>query len=132
MRFTADRSGQITGVRFYKSSSNTGNHVGSLWSSSGQLLAQATFTGETAGGWQQVQFSSPVTIDANTVYVVSYHSSGVYSYDDNYFNLSVANPPLSALPASSGNGVYATSPVITFPSNSGNGRNYWVDVVFQD
>lgn len=132
MRFTADRSGLVTGVRFYKSSSNTAIHVGSLWSSSGQLMAQATFTGETANGWQQVQFSSPVTITANTIYVVSYHSGGAYSYDDNYFNVPVSNPPLTALPASSGNGVYASGPVSTFPSSSGNGRNYWVDVVFQD
>ncbi len=40
----------MTGVRFYKSAANTGTHIGSLWSASGQLLAQATFTNETASG----------------------------------------------------------------------------------
>ena len=53
---------------------NTGTHVGRLWSSAGQLLAQATFTNETASGWQQVSFATPVAIKANTVYVVSYHA----------------------------------------------------------
>jgi len=62
----SDVAGQVTGVRFYKGSGNTGTHAGRLWSSSGQLLAQATFTNESASGWQQVNFASPVTITANT------------------------------------------------------------------
>ena len=36
----------------------------------GTLLAQATFTNETASGWQPVSFSQPVTILPNTTYVV--------------------------------------------------------------
>ena len=44
MAFTTDTNGYITGARFYKASTNTGTHVGSLWSASGTLLAQATFT----------------------------------------------------------------------------------------
>ncbi len=69
VRFTADVNGSIKGIRFYKSSNNTGTHVGSLWSSSGALLASATFAGETASGWQQVNFSSPVNVTSGTVYV---------------------------------------------------------------
>jgi hypothetical protein len=46
--------------------------VGRLWSSTGQLLAQATFTSESASGWQQVSFATPVAIQANTTYVVPY------------------------------------------------------------
>lgn len=129
MMFTADRNGQITGVKFYKASNNTSSHVGSLWTSSGQLLAQATFTNESASGWQEVQFSTAVAITANTIYIVSYHTGGAYSYDDGYFNVPVTNPPLSAV-AGSGNGVYGWGPVGTFPNTPANGRNYWVDVDF--
>ncbi|MGZ4826046.1 MAG: DUF4082 domain-containing protein [Terriglobales bacterium] len=129
MMFTADRNGQITGVKFYKASNNTSSHVGSLWTSSGQLLAQATFTNESASGWQEVQFSTAVAITANTIYIVSYHTGGAYSYDDGYFNVPVSNPPLSAV-AGSGNGVYGWGPVGTFPNIPANGRNYWVDVDF--
>ena len=57
--FTTDTSGYVTGMRFYKAAANTGTHVGSLWSASGTLLAQATFTGETASGWQQVTLLDP-------------------------------------------------------------------------
>ena len=33
----------------------------------GALLAQTTFANETASGWQEVTFSNPVTIIANTI-----------------------------------------------------------------
>ena len=35
VKFRADQAGFITGIRFYKGSGNTGTHVGSLWSASG-------------------------------------------------------------------------------------------------
>jgi len=44
VKFKSDRNGMITGIRYYKSAQNTGTHVGSLWTSGGQLLARATFT----------------------------------------------------------------------------------------
>ncbi len=109
MKFQSDVAGFVTGVRFYKGPQNTGTHVGSLWSSTGQLLAQATFSNETASGWQQVDFASPVAIQAGTVYAVSYHTQvGRYSADNSYFTSSFSNGPLQALAdgASGGNGVY--------------------------
>ena len=62
-------NGYITGIRFYKGSGNTGTHVGHLWTSTGTLLATATFSNETASGWQQVNFATPVAITAGTTYV---------------------------------------------------------------
>ncbi len=132
VKFQSDVDGFITGIRFYKSSTNTGEHVGSLWSSDGTLLAQATFTNETASGWQQVNFATPVAITANTVYVASYHTNvGQYSVDEGYFALPYANGPLSALGdgESGGNGVYLYGPG-GFPTNTYKSSNYWVDVVF--
>jgi hypothetical protein len=134
-KFTSDVAGTITGIRFYKGSLNTGTHLGHLWTASGQILASVMFSNETASGWQQANFASPVAIAANTVYVASYFtSSGFYSKDDGYFNnAGVDDYPLHA-PATGavagGNGVYAYSPIATFPNNTVNGSNYWVDVVF--
>ena len=86
VKFRSDVAGTIRGIRFYKAAGNTGTHVGSLWSSSGTRLANATFTNETASGWQEVLFATPVAISANTVYVASYHTtSGHYSLNTNYF-----------------------------------------------
>ncbi len=45
MKFTSDIAGLVTGVRFYKAPTNTGTHIGSLWSATGTLLATATFSG---------------------------------------------------------------------------------------
>jgi len=133
-QFRSDSSGYITGIRFYKSAANTGTHVGNLWNSLGVLLASATFTGESAAGWQQVNFSNPVAITANTVYVASYHTNvGHFSDDLNYFVASgVDNAPLHALANGGGgaNGVYAFGSTSVFPSNGYNSSNFWVDVVF--
>ena len=54
VKFTSDAFGTVSGIRFYKAGTNTGTHIGNLWSSTGQLLATATFSGESASGWQQV------------------------------------------------------------------------------
>jgi len=133
MKFTADVSGNVTAIRYYKGSQNTGSHVGHLWSSTGTLLATVTFTGETASGWQQANLSTPVAITAGTVYVVSYHTNvGHYSEDDYFFNTAYDSVPLHA-PASSStnpNGVYAYGPSGTFPTQLWNASNYYVDVVF--
>jgi hypothetical protein len=92
------------------------------------LLATGTFTNETASGWQELDFSSPVTITANTTYVVSYHTDvGHYAFTSNGLSSAVTNGPLTAL-ASGGVYVYGSGNV--FPSNSFNASNYWVDVVY--
>ncbi len=134
VKFTADIGGFITGVRFYKGAGNTGTHVGNLWTSSGTLLATATFTGESASGWQQVSFANPVAISANTVYVASYFApNGNYAADSQFFaNSAVNNPPIRLLQdgVSGGNGVYGYAGASSFPSASFQATNYWVDVVF--
>ena len=43
-------NGSITGIRFYKVPDNTGTHTGTLWSSTGTLLATGTFTNESDPG----------------------------------------------------------------------------------
>ncbi|NWF61074.1 MAG: DUF4082 domain-containing protein [Fischerella sp.] len=133
VKFRSDVNGYIKGIRFYKSPQNTNTHVGTLWNSSGQQLAQVTFTSETASGWQQANFAQPVAINANTVYVASYHTDvGKYSVTENYFTSAVDKPPLHALAdgASGGNGVYNYSANPAFPTSSYASSNYWVDVVF--
>ena len=135
VKFKSDVAGTIVGIRFYKGTANTGTHVGNLWSSAGAQLATATFSSETASGWQQVFFTTPVTIASNTVYVASYHANnGHYSADGNYFSgKGVDNPPLHALTnsTSSGNGVYVYGTSSAFPNQTWNAANYWVDVLFQ-
>ena len=127
VKFTPSNSGTVSGVRFYKLPDNTGTHVGSLWSSSGSLLASGTFTSESTQGWEELDFSSPVTVTAGTTYVAAYFTNGThYGYTYNGLSSSVINGPLST-PANGG--VYVYGSATTFPSNS-IATNYWVDVVY--
>ena len=128
VRFTAASSGFITGVRFYKECDNTGTHTGSLWSSSGTLLASGTFMGESASGWQELDFSSPVAVTAGMTYVASYHTdTGHYAFTSGGLAQPVANGPLTALASG---GVYAYGSGNDFPTGTFNATNYWVDVVY--
>ena len=135
MQFRSDVNGTITGIRFYKASTNTGTHVANLWTSSGTLLTTATFTRESASSWQQVLFSSPVPITSNTVYVAFYHAlNGHYSASLNHFaTTGVDSQPLHALAngVSGGNGVYAYGSTSLFPTQTWSTANYWADVMFQ-
>jgi probable HAF family extracellular repeat protein len=75
VKFQSSVAGTISAIRFYKGPQNTGTHVGNLWTASGTLLASATFSNESADGWQQVNLSRPVSIMPKTIYVVSYHTN---------------------------------------------------------
>jgi hypothetical protein len=132
LKFRTDVAGFITGVRFYKGTANAGPHVGNLWSSTGQLLATVTFTNETASGWQQMSFATPVAVSANTTYVISYHTaSGNYAVSSSYFGAGVDTWPLHALAngVDGPNGLYAYG-ASQFPTQSFQSSNYWVDVVY--
>ncbi len=132
LTFISDVPGYVTGLRFYKSPSNLGTHSGSLWDAAGHRLASVVFTNESPSGWQQANFASPIAVEANTVYVVSYWSpQGHYADDAGYFATSdMTNQTLYAPPDGQyrANGSYGTSN--GFPAGSASSSNYWVDVVF--
>jgi len=136
VQFDSNVAGEVTRVLFYKQRGTTGTNVGHLWSSNGTLLASATFSNETRSGWQQVSFSNPVPILANTIYTVSYSTgSPLFYYDSGYFSSGgVTNGNLTA-PAYTtinnqvlDNGVYNYGGY--FPVASEYSANFWVDVAF--
>ncbi len=138
VKFRSDQAGFITGLRFYKTSGNTGTHVGHLWTAGGTQLAEATFSGETASGWQEISLDSPVAIDANTTYVASYYApNGNYAAGNNYFATGgFDSAPLHAL----GDGVDGPNGIYKYGTSGGlfagggpdafQSSNYGVDVVF--
>ena len=143
VQFTTSQAMSITGVRFYKASTNTGTHVGSLWTSTGQLLTQGTFTNETASGWQTLSFPSAVAIGPGTTYVATYFApNGHYSSTPGYFypppsppglgGSTVNSGPVSALRATgvNVNGLYNYGATNTFPTSTSSATNYWVDPIF--
>jgi hypothetical protein len=130
--FNSSVAGKIYGIRFYKAAANTGPHSVALWDTSGVMLASATATSETASGWQEVLFSSPVSIAANIDYVAGYLSSkGHYSATSGGFATAVTSGVLTGVAdGSKSNGLYTYSSSLTFPNSSFGSSNYFVDVVF--
>ncbi|HEX3996988.1 MAG TPA: DUF4082 domain-containing protein [Pirellulales bacterium] len=127
VQFETSTAGYILGIRFYKGASSSGTNIGNLWSSDGTLLATATFSNETASGWEQVDFSQPVAVQANTTYIASYFApTGNYADGLGFFaSGSYTNGPLTA-----SNSVYTYSAESAFPTTTFDNSNYYVDVVF--
>jgi hypothetical protein len=137
VKFRSAVSGFVKGVRFFSPDDideTPGSYTGQLWSAGGTLLASGTYTGVTNSGWQELNFSTPVFIDANITYVASYHTNGTkYVGTAAGFTTAVTNGSLTAPDnvSAGGNGVYAYGASATFPTGSV-GANYWVDVIRSD
>ncbi|OSI38618.1 DUF4082 domain-containing protein [Bradyrhizobium canariense] len=126
MRFTSNTSGVIQAIRYYKSSNETGTHVGHIWSATGQELATVTFTNEGTSGWQQQALATPLTIAAGTTYVVSVNINSYYVSTTQGFASGISNGGLNA-PV--GAGVYKLG-AGGFPTAVYQNANYFRDVVF--
>jgi hypothetical protein len=127
MKFTSGVAGQIAGIRFWKSSKESGTHTGHIWSASGQLLATLTFTNETGSGWQAQMFASPIAVKASTVYVVSVNTGRTYYAATNRGLASqVVNQDLRSVVGS--NDVFGAPG--SFPTSTFKSSNYFRDVIF--
>jgi uncharacterized repeat protein (TIGR01451 family) len=130
VRFESQTPLAIEGIRFFKGAKDTGTHVGHLWNSEGTLLASATFTEESASGWQSVRFQKPVQIEPHTVYIASYYApNGGYAEAEHFFESGpVVSGPLTALQGV--NGVYKYGTTSEFPTETWRSSNYYVDVMY--
>lgn len=70
-RIVSDVSGQITAIRYFRLAENLGAHIGRVWASTGEKLAEAQFTDETASGWQEQALPMPLAVQAGSVFTVS-------------------------------------------------------------
>ncbi|WP_164515429.1 DUF4082 domain-containing protein [Microbacterium sp. 10M-3C3] len=124
--FTVAKAGQVTAIRFYKSTSNTGTHVGSLWDASGARVARVTFPNETASGWQRGVLSQPVTVSPGQTYVVSYLApNGRYAIAPQYFTTAKTAGPITAPAGANGRFLYGAAGGM--PTSSWNSSAYFVD-----
>jgi len=72
-----------------------------------------------------------VAVVACNTYIASYHTSGFYSANPNFFTAAHSSGSLTAADSAGGggNGVFTYGPAGSFPTSSYNAANYWVDVV---
>lgn len=125
-KFVSTHKTIIKTIRFYKVDSETGIHIGKIWSSSGTLLTSVEFKNETASGWQSATLATPLVIEGNTTYVVSVNINTAYSSTHDALTTSVTNGILTTV-ADGNNGVYNFTPAY-FPTESYLNSNYFVDV----
>ena len=77
---------------------NTGTHIGTCGPRRARCSPPATFTGESASGWQQANFASPVAIDReHHLRRVLLRALGHYSGSEGYFYGPPAQPDFSQL-----------------------------------
>ena len=128
--FSPTVDGTVTSIRFYKGAGNTGTHVGTVWSSTGQSAGPGDLRQRDQHGWQSVVAGPRRSrSSAGQTYVVSYLApNGHYSSTANFFtsawtagHLTRRRPP-------------ATGGTSTVPAASRrttwNSTNYFVDLGF--
>jgi hypothetical protein len=120
---------QLLALRFYKDGSETGTHVGSVWDVSGNLLAQVTFTGETASGWQEQALAAPLALQPGRVYIVSVNINAFFVVTPAGLQTALSGGPATTV-ADGTNGVFGQT-AGSFPSGSFNSSNYFVDAVVE-
>lgn len=126
-KFIANVGGEIRSIRYWKSPSETGAHSGRIWAANGGLLATAVFNNESSSGWQETVLTTPLTIAANTVYIVSVNSNSHYAFTLSGLANPVSNGNLRTV-ADNNNGVFGD--INTFPTSSYSNSNYFRDVGF--
>jgi large repetitive protein len=140
VKFRAAFDGTISAIRYFAATSdNTPGHIVKLWTLDGTPLGIATQVGLSTGGqWNEVTFSAPVSITANTIYVATYYSPNFwYTSTDNAFINPVINGPLTIIADSARfdptkpNGAFLYDSQ-NFPTTGAMATNYWIDVLYSN
>ena len=123
VEFSSSMSGIVKQVKFWRADDEPmGGHTARIWSTSGVLLASATFNETASPGWQYATVNLPIT--AGTRYRVSYNIHNVVAKTFNVFN----NGPITKGPLTAWASYYST-PAGSFPT-SHSLSNLFADIVF--
>ncbi len=69
VRITIAVPGRITAIRYHRQPDDPGPHVGRIWASSGEKLAEVFFLNESASGWQRQPLVQPLFISSGDVII---------------------------------------------------------------
>jgi len=116
VKVKVDQPMQLSAIRFWKSSQETGTHTGTVWTSVGTKLTSVTFAGESGSGWQQQALPTPLVLQPGSVYVVSVNRNSVYEATTSGLATQVISGPLRSV-SDGKNGVYGAS-AGTFPARA--------------
>ena len=130
VKFRASVDGQVDSIRLYVGDGDPS--VGAIYNTSGTQLVSVALSGLTGAGWTSVNFASPLSITAETIYVaVVYWPGGEYPVTNFGLESAVINGDLEALDDDeSNNGVYNYGTGITYPTSTYQASNYFTDIEF--
>ncbi|WP_051266589.1 DUF4082 domain-containing protein [Nakamurella lactea] len=124
IRFTSDKAGMVTAVKFYAGPGNTGPQPVAIWDATGAKIGSGQST-STDTGWRSVRLDTPVPITVGATYTASYTAPhGHYAVTSGGLAAGIDSGYLH-IPA--GGGVY-NYPGNAFPTNASL-TNFWVDIV---
>ncbi|HEV8686949.1 MAG TPA: DUF4082 domain-containing protein, partial [Gaiellaceae bacterium] len=116
----------VTALRFFKSSEETGAHAATLWTATGVKLATVPFATETASGWQRQALATPYVLEPGVVYVVSVNANARFGLTSLGLANELVSGPLRSV-ADGQNGVFGDAAGV-FPTKSYQSSNYFTDV----
>jgi hypothetical protein len=127
VKVRVSQAASLRAIRYYRSSGETGTHVGRVWNAAGQLLASMTFGSESGSGWQEQALAAPVPLTPGQTYVVSVGINDRFVMTVGTFTSPVTDGPLSSV-ADGANGVFADA-AGTFPTQHWGNSDYGIDAV---
>lgn len=142
--FSSSIAASCTGARWYFPATLPGGTVtAALWTdepgAEGTLLASKAFTSPTGGTWNSVTWDTPVSLSADTMYIVGIHTPDRYVATAGFFSAAgLTNGILTAIQdnttAPSGGGTIRSGRLAiggspTFPNLVGSGASYFADVI---
>jgi uncharacterized protein DUF4082/Big-like domain-containing protein len=127
VKFAVTAPVPLTALRFYKDAAETGTHVGRVWTSTGEQLAQVTFAGESASGWQQQSLPIPLGLEPGVTYIASVGVNDAFVLTYGGLANQIASGPLQSI-ADGANGIFGSA-AGSFPTQTYTSSNYFVDVV---
>lgn len=124
-RFQSSTVGKVTAIRFYAASTLPTSAQGLLYSDTGDVLFQGTFSNITAG-WNSLTLPTPFELVPNTYYRAAYFTNGPYVNTGGGFASSITSGPLTAT-----SGYYRYEATPAFPTSQFGNGNYFADVAFE-
>ncbi len=128
LNFSPEQSGAVTALQYFQSRAASGVKSATLWTSTGDKLANVTFRASKKEGWRTINLKTPVPLTAGISYVVSYHAShGSYAVTQGDL---LAKKSLNGFTLDRGAGVYKYG-TAGFPTRTYKASNYLVDIVYK-
>lgn len=128
LKFQTLKAGNLIGVRYWRSQSETGTNTVKLWNAAGTQLGTKAAASPTNAAWNQVNFDTPIALTANTEYRVSVSINAFVASShggaEEIMQDSVLFSPLKASVYSATNNVF---PNTAAPDD----RYYYIAPVFQ-